>query len=409
MRLRRVGVLLLFAALASLGATTLLPARVEKVARQVEKVRGRRFDRIVPASEIDARELRKILRTKVAESFPASPEETLRTLAAFGLIEETPGLIDRLVDFYASQVIAFYDPEPRRFYVVKGAEKALEKEGEPPEVEEALGGTGDAAELSERLIFAHELTHALQDETLRLDKRMKDLKDNGDRALALESLLEGEATLVMVRVALAGIPGADESAEEALAPLLSAGSLERAGVPKDIPDYFVDQLFFPYAEGTAYVRRVLKEKGWNGVDRLWASPPRSSSEILHDGAGFEPEENLLPAKAEKLGPPGFRFLYSDTLGEWTVRFVLRRSLKEGEADPAAAGWRGDRIAFFSSGRAIAYLWRVRFESPAAAEKFEGAWRKAHRTGEVLVRNGRDALVASGYPKLPELPGFPSEK
>src|SRR5262245_46371040 len=106
---RRFGVLLAVA-LAVMGATALLPARVDQVAREVEKVRGRRFARSIPASEIDNRELRKILKSKLAESFPASPDETVRTLAAFGLIEETPNLLERLLDFYASQVIAFYDP-----------------------------------------------------------------------------------------------------------------------------------------------------------------------------------------------------------------------------------------------------------------------------------------------------------
>ncbi|HJW14325.1 MAG TPA: hypothetical protein VJ776_06500, partial [Thermoanaerobaculia bacterium] len=383
---------------------------VDQVAREVEKVRGKRFERSVPASEIDARELRKILRSKVGESFPASPEETLRTLAAFGLIEETPGLLDRLVDFYASQVIAFYDPEPRRFYVVKDADKVVEKYGKnAPEAGESEVEAGVPAGMAEKLIFAHELTHALQDETLKLDKRLKGWKDNGDRALALECLLEGEATLVMVRVALAGIPGADAGAEELLAPLLSAGALERSGIPKDIPDYFVDQLFFPYADGTAYVRRVLRAKGWSGMDRLWKNPPQSTSEILHDGAAFTPEENLLPAKPEKLAPPGSRFLYADTLGEWTLRFLLRRALDEDEADSAAAGWRGDRIAFFASGQTIAYLWRVRLDSAEAAEKFETAWKKARKKRENSLRNGRDVLVASGLPKWPDLPGLPSGK
>ncbi len=399
----------LVAALA-LGASALLPARVEQVAREVEKVRGRRFERPVPASEIDARELKKVLRSKVVESFPASPEETLRTLVALGLIDETPHLLDRLVDFYASQVIAFYDPEPRRFYVVKGADKALEGN----EKKTAGGEEGDlglrdvTGGMAEKLIFAHELTHALQDETLKLDRRMKDLKDNGDRALALESLLEGEATLVMVRVVLREIPSADDSAEEMLAPLLSAGSLERAGVPKDIPDYFVDQLFFPYAEGTAYVRRVLKAKGWSGMDRLWKNPPQSTSEILHEGPVFAPAEDLLPARGETLAAPGSRLLYADTLGEWTIRFLLRRTLEEDEADSAAAGWRGDRIVFFSSGRTISYLWRIRFESADAAERFETAWKKARKKKESFVRNGRDVLVASGLSSLPDLPNFPSK-
>jgi hypothetical protein len=399
------------AAIAVLGATALLPARVEQVAREVEKVRGRRFERAVPASEIDAKELKKVLRSKVAESFPASPEDTLKTLVALGLIDDTPNLVERLVDFYASQVIAFYDPEPRKFYVVRGAEKTLQKkEGETREEEELEGlGVSGMAGMAEKLIFAHELTHALQDETLRLDRRMKDLKENGDRGLALQSLLEGEATLVMVRVVLTSIPGADDDTEEMLGPLLSAGALERSGVPKDLPDYFVDQLFFPYADGTAYVRRIVKSRGWAGMDRLWKNPPLSTSEILHEGITFVPAEGLLPENPARLSPPGFHLLYTDTLGEWTVRFLLRRSLETDEADAAAAGWRGDRIAFFSSGRAIAYLWRARFESPAAAERFENAWKKARKKKETVSRNGRDVVIAAGLPKLPDLPGWPAEK
>jgi hypothetical protein len=404
--------LALLAALAALGATALLPARVAEVAREVEKVRGRRFEKAVPASEIDAAELKKVLRSKLAESFPAPPDDTLRTLIALGLFEETPNLIDRLVDFYASQVIAFYDPEPRRFYVVRGAEKALQKESDKDEEDaEGIAGMADMAGMSEKLIFAHELTHALQDESLKLDRRMKEMKENGDRALALESLLEGEATLVMVRVVLTGVPGADESTEEMLGPLLSAGALERSGVPKDIPDYFVEQLFFPYTEGTAYVRRVVKSKGWPGVDRLWKNPPMSTSEILHEGQTFAPVENLLPGNAERLSPSGFHFLYADTLGEWTLRFLLRRSIGEDQADAAASGWRGDRIAFFASGRTIAYLWRARFDSPASAQRFETAWSRARLKAprkEIVARRGQDVLVAAGFQKLPDLPGFKAE-
>jgi hypothetical protein len=403
--------LLAVAVAAVLGATTLLPARVEQVAREVEKVRGRRFQGRVPASEIDARELRSTLRSKVSESFPAPPDDTFRTLVAFGLIDQAPNLLDRLVDFYASQVVAFYDPEPRRFYVVRGVEQTIEKKESGEEDTGGVEGIPGMREMGEKLIFAHELTHALQDQTLKLDRRMKDLKDNGDRGLALESLLEGEATVVMVKVAMADLPRADEATEELLEPLLSAGALERSGVPKDIPDYFVEQLFFPYTGGTAYVRRTLKKEGWPGVDRLWRNPPSSSSEILHEGMFFTPAEDLLPARDGRLSPPGFRPLYSDTLGEWTVRFLLRRSLEEEEADAAASGWRGDRIAFFAAGRKIAYLWRVRFESSVAARRFEDTWKKARAKNpksETVVRGDRDIVVAAGFEKLPPLPGFKSE-
>jgi hypothetical protein len=239
------------------GASTLLPARIREVSRLVEDVRGRRFESPVPASEIDSTALRKFLKAKLADSFPAPPEETLSSLVVLGLIDRTPDLLERLLDFYTSQVIAFYDPEPHRFFVVRGGAR------------DALEGMG-GGDLSERLLFSHELTHALQDQALRLDRRFKNLRDDGDRALALQCLLEGEATLVMVRVALKDLPGADTAAEEALAPLLSAGALEQANAPKDLPPYFVKQLFFPYVEGSAYVRRAVARGGWKEVDR----PPR---------------------------------------------------------------------------------------------------------------------------------------
>ena len=397
-RFRGAHAAILAAAFFATGATALLPARIREVSRAVEEVRGRRFSGAVPASEMNPSALKTFLRGKLVDSFPAAPEDTLRSLAVLGLIERTPDLLERLLDFYASQVVAFYDPEPRRFYVVRGAGAALE-------------GTG-SEELAERLLFSHELTHALQDQSLRLDRRFRSLRDDGDRALALQCLLEGEATLVMVRVALRDLPGADEAAEEALAPLLSAGALERANVPKGLPDFFVDQLFFPYVEGTAYVRRAVSRGGWKEVDRLWNEPPISTSEILHDGRRPPPASDLLPADAARIAPPGSRHLYSDTVGEWATRYLLRRSLAEEESVEAVSGWRGDRIAFYVSGGSFSYVWRLRFDTHGSAALFETAFRKA-RAGRpdspTVVRAGADVVVTLGFSGTPALPGFPGPK
>ena len=379
------------------GASTLLPARIREVSRLVEDVRGRRFDGPVPASEIDSTALRKFLKVKIADSFPAPPEETLSSLVVLGLIDRTPDLLERLLDFYTSQVIAFYDPEPHRFFVVRGG--ALD----------ALEGAG-GGDLSERLLFSHELTHALQDQALRLDRRFKSLRDDGDRALALQCLLEGEATLVMVRVALKELPGADAAAEETLAPLLSAGALEQANAPKGLPPFFVKQLFFPYVEGTAYVRRAVARGGWKEVDNLWNNPPLSTAEILHKDRRVVPAGDLLPPDPSRLAPPRARFLYSDTIGEWAIRFLLERSLPEAEASAAAEGWRGDRLAFFVAGGEYSYLWRIRFDSAGAAERFAAAFEKsgASRLNPPrILRSGTDVVVSLGFAELPALPGLPS--
>jgi hypothetical protein len=387
-RSRRAAAGIAVSAAVLLGATDVLPQRVAEVSREVEQVRGRHFAKPVAASEIDAAEAKQMIRQKIVDGLPVVPEDWLQTLIALGLVDERPGLLDRLVDFYSSQVIAFYDPQPRRFFVVRGAE--------------GMAAIGGAETMTEGLVFSHELMHALQDESMQLDRRIQELKEDGDRSLALQCLLEGEATIVMVRVALLGIPGADETAEEQIAPLLSAGALERANVPADVPAYFVDQLFFPYVEGTAYVRAALKRGGWPEVDRLWRAPPESTAEILHQETLPPPARGLLPADVATAFP-GRRLLYTDTLGEWTIRFLLGRSLPQEEAARAATGWRGDRIAFFSEGRATGYLWRIRFDGPGTAERFADAFRRARsarpvRASETVERTGHDVVVTAGIPK-----------
>lgn len=378
----------LLAAAVLFASPELLPDTIAEFSRQVEEVRGRKFVRPVPASEIDPADARRVLREKIIEGLPASPDDAFRSLAAVGLIDDPARMLDILVDFYASQVVAFYDPQPRRFYVVKGAA--------------GLGEAGEeSGDLASGLIYSHELTHALQDETLRLDERIRQLRDDGDRAFALQCLLEGEATLVMVRVALAAIPGAGDSVEEQIAPLLSAGALERANVPKNVPDYFVDQLFFPYTDGTAYVRAALKRGGWAEMDRLWMNPPLSSAEILHGSPYPPPAQGLLPANLVTVAP-GQRFVYTDTLGEWTMRFLLGRALPSDEAATSAAGWRGDRIAYFAGPRTMSYLWRIRFDEPASAARFDAALRKARAkrpapSAETIAREGADLVVSSGLP------------
>jgi hypothetical protein len=391
----RAGGIALSAALL-LGFTDLLPDRVAEFSRRVEEVRGRKFSRAVPASELDKADLRRVLRSKLTEQLPVPAEEYFRSLVSLGLIDEAPGLLDTLVDFYASQVIAFYDPEPRRFFIIRGAE-AQEGDAE------------DATGMAQGLIFSHELTHALQDETMRLDDRMKQLKDDSDRALALQCLLEGEATLVMIRVALQQIPGAGEQAEDQMGPLLSAGAFERANVPKEVPDYFVDQLFFPYVDGMAYVRAAVKRGGWAEVDKLWKNPPESTAEILHGGPQPPPAQGLFPSNLATIAPEQ-RLLYLDTLGEWTLRFLLQRALPEAEASAGSAGWRGDRIAFFSGARATGYVWRIRFDEPGSASRFEAALKKARakrpvRGPETIRAAGKDVVIWSGLAKAPELPGW----
>jgi hypothetical protein len=80
-------------AAAALGATALLPARVEQVARSVEEIRGRRFQRAVPASEIEGPELKQVLRAKLTGKATRSASTRNGRAVSFWCASPTPPAI----------------------------------------------------------------------------------------------------------------------------------------------------------------------------------------------------------------------------------------------------------------------------------------------------------------------------
>jgi hypothetical protein len=377
---------LLAAALAAVACTLSGPVlraaavdaeSVRQAQKIVETVRGRRFLRPVPAATVSRTRLKDLLAGKFREGLPVAPEVYFRCLARIGAIDasDLSGLEDRLLSFYETQVLAFYDPAAGTFYV---SDAAQEKLG-------AMSGP------EEELIFTHELTHALQDEHLSLQSRLEALRSNGDEALALDGLLEGEATEVMVEGALRDLPAAGADVEALLSPLLTSSLADLEPDAPPIPEFFQRQLFFPYTEGTAYVRYAKKNGGgWRAIDRLWASPPTSTSEILHRSISWRPATGLLPGDGGIPLPHGARFLFSDTLGEWSLRFLFRR-WSVPDADELASSWRGDRIAFFAQGGRIGFLAVLQAADEPSARRVLDAWRSAPPAPRGVVRGNRVVL------------------
>src|SRR5262249_26343492 len=157
----------------------------------VASVRGVPFGGTVPSALLPEKDLPKLLEKKLVEDLPASFDKYAATLVAIGLLDPTPDLLKHLVRLYSRQVAGFYDPAERKFYVVP--ERSAEGDS-------SLGDlgitTGSGAGIMEEALLAHELTHALQDRRLDLDKRLKSLKSSTDALLAMEAFLEGEATVV---------------------------------------------------------------------------------------------------------------------------------------------------------------------------------------------------------------------
>ena len=304
---------LLFAALNNEGpvaeptlaevATDLTP----KVAEGVEKVRGLQFEsvpepEIVTADDLNELNAAELRRPKVRERLRA--EEVVAKL--LGLVEFDDDLVG-VAQESGDLAAAAYDPETDELYVV----------------EDAVGVSPALVEF----VLAHELNHALEDQHYDISEE----PGTGDRELAGTALVEGTATVAMIRYA--------QRFQNVFALSLAASGIDDD--TEGVPSFILDQLLFAYTGGARFVRALYDQTGsWAVVDNaLESDPPVTSEQIMH------PQKYLLNE-----GPIQFAILYSEiagtvederfgTLGE----FATREMLGEGsQAMRAAAGWGGDR-------------------------------------------------------------------
>ncbi|MHB1046563.1 MAG: hypothetical protein ACYC4P_11190 [Thermoanaerobaculia bacterium] len=362
------------------GESALLAVRVAKAQKLVEKVRGVSFRSPVASALLPEKELETVLAKKLVQDLPIPFEAYAAGLAALGLIEPSPGLLDRLTRLYTRQVVGFYDPAEKRFYIV------------PERSRDVAGPAGD---LMEQLLLAHELTHALQDQRLGLDRRMKALRDSTDSLLALQAFLEGEATVLMTEALLESVP---EEAREALGedPLEQVldGLDDPDGVDgaDGVPAYFVRELVFPYAAGTAWVRQKKAAGGWPAVDAAYRRLPTTTREILRPGVALPPRLRLAPTDrpTPRMVPGGGAASWADTLGEWVLGTLLEQAGAGDASREAAASWQDDRIVFSCpdetpGAHGVGFLWRIRTTGPDGAARIAALLEPLYATRPASAR------------------------
>ena len=344
-----------FAALILAGATASASPLTEAM-HEVERLRGLTFVRDVTQRTVDRDELRALLRAEVVKSVPYSPEQYVSILAAFQLIDSSsPALIDKLLDLYQSQVLAFYDPRSHTYFAVR-------------QLPEAMAGLGDSEMLRQSVVM-HELMHALQDQRFDASRRDEELQKDVDAELAYHALLEGEATLVMIDYLLDRAGQSLQTAidNDMLVNLAAMTSAADKSIDPGTPRYFVESLKFPYIDGLRLVIDGYRRGGWKEIDRMHANPPRSTREVLHRqeyfarlngvAAGFSPPIGALKSAATPLTV--------EHMGEFHWRYFV------GEA---ATGWVDDRVTFLQNPACqMTVIAETQWESEDRARAFESAY------------------------------------
>jgi hypothetical protein len=296
------------------------------------------------------------LRTLVTQGFdedtpPAYLAAEERLYKALGLIPASSNLRTLVLDLLSGAVAGFYRPSQGKLFVVS-------KTGTP-------GAT-------ERVYFAHEYDHALQDQNTTVFKDQDKVLDQGDRLLARQAIYEGDATLLMTQWAAANL-----SQSEVLELLSATSDPQAQAVLARTPAILRDTLTFPYTTGLAYVSTVEGAGGWSAVDAYFKAMPASTEQILHPEkytAGEAPVTVALsPDLAARLGA-GWTVPLLDTFGEFQLDVWLRENgVATADATAATAGWGGDRLAVMEGpAGAWAVAIHTEWDTEVDATEFERA-------------------------------------
>jgi hypothetical protein len=279
-----------------------------------------------------------------------------RSAEAFGLLPKGFDLDSFMIDLLTEQIAGLYDPKAHEFYVADWIQ-----------IED------------QRMVMAHELTHALEDQHFQIEGWVKAARPNDDSELARESVLEGSAMVAMVEYLLQGSGRSLQDLPD-IDPAMLIGDMAETPLLKKAPPFIKDALIFPYLDGLTFSASVLKPSGWEALAGIFAKPPVSTQQILHPAlynSGKVPSAVSLPSMEKALGADWTK-LEENVMGEFGWKEVLKQFLDEPRGKTLSAAWDGDRYAVYEQkpSKRLLLITRERLASQEQAERFFGQYSEA---------------------------------
>jgi hypothetical protein len=327
----------------------------------------------------------------------------------FGLLPRTFDLHNFLIKLLTEQVAGYYDEKTRTMNLLDWNE---------PEMQ--------------RPVMAHELTHALQDQSYNLEKMSKHdeeiekhgledldaLISNDEESTCRSAVLEGQAMIVLLDYVLAPQDGSVQKMPQ-IVDMMQASMDKSRGSPvfDSAPLLLQEELAFPYRQGMKFIRDLLvaggKQLAYTGVlSRL----PQTSREIM------EPKEYLAGHRVPPLLLPDIGFLKKDyepydagAVGQLDVSILLRIYADEELDKRLSTEWRGG--AYYAAGRKgakppdrnssahIGLFYISKWATEAAAQEFAKTYASAlpkrykelRRVPADAAIPGRDQYMSSDGP------------
>jgi hypothetical protein len=307
--------------------------------------------------------LKKSMRTKAQiraylveedkeDKHPAKRYADKKALEAFGLIPQGFDLDGFMLNLLTEQIAGYYDPKAQEFYIA------------------------DWIPLSDqRMVMAHELTHALQDQHFHIDPWIRDAKPNDDGQAARQAVLEGSAVVAMLDYEMRGLGSSIRDMPD-IGPLTQAMIGDASSSPDfaKAPPYIRDSLLFPYLNGAVFTQRLLKAgDGWPDFYKVFSRPPVSSQQVMQPSLYLTdkaPPPVTFPNLGHLLGKH-WKLLDENIVGEFGLQEILKQYLDAAQAKEFTPDWWGDRYAILENktSKSSLLVFRLRLDSAAHAAQF----------------------------------------
>jgi hypothetical protein len=337
----------------------------EEVLESVSRLRGLAVKQTIKRGLKTRDEIeREVLRDLDESNSPEEMAAASKTFAKLGLIPKEFALRDYYVRLLREQVAGFYQPKTQEFYLAAWIPVS-----------------------EQRIVIAHELVHALQDQHFNLRRFEKWPRGDSDAEIAAHALVEGDATIVMYKYALAeqGLQS-NQVAMNRLIEMLKNDSepVDATKYPAlaQAPAVLRESLQFPYSYGAAFVNAILSARSLDGLNGVYDRLPASTEQVIHPDRYLlfdDPVKFDLSDLSVVLGQ-GWKRIDVDISGEFGFQIILGEFLSKSRARVAAAGWDGDRYALYESSQGQLLLTvRTTWDTERDAREFFEAY--AERTAK----------------------------
>jgi len=296
-------------------------------------------------------------------------------LKKFGLLPRDYDLQKFLVPLLREQVAGYYDPKTKTVNLLDWI---------------------DAEQ--QRPVMAHELTHALQDQSFGLEKWMRrgdsDLEEkknptpvdieNDEISEARQAVVEGQAMVVLVDYMLAPTGQSLLSAPQ-IADALKEGMLVGTSDSPEFqgaPIFLKEELTFPYRYGLDFEAELLrsggKQKAYAGA---FSNPPQTTRQIM------EPKTYLSGERLEPMRLPDFKADFKNyerfdvgAVGEFDVAILIDQYAGVEVSHAMYPHWRGGYYYAArpkgDSAAALGLLYCSRWSDAESAAQFAAIYAKS---------------------------------